>query len=203
MGMKHHQRRTREKQELRRQILRAARQIAVDDGWQAVTIRKIADQVEYSPAAIYEYFESKEAILLALMDEGFRALLAELEDLRAADTHPVASLVMIGHVYWRFAWQHPELYQIMHGLGGVPFGTADAPIEAKKIFQFVKQAVREAREEMGLSSPVTDEMIEIVWATLHGLVSLSMSGRIPTKDWAQKTPLVEQAVQQLINGWRT
>jgi hypothetical protein len=91
----------------------------------------------------------------------------------------------------------------MHGLGGVPFGTADAPPEAKKIFEFVKQAVREAREEMGLSSPVTDEMIEIVWATLHGLVSLSMSGRIPTQHWAQKTPLVEQAVQQLINGWRT
>jgi AcrR family transcriptional regulator len=200
--MKHHERRTREKQELRRQILLAARKIAADEGWQSVTIRKIADQVEYSPAAIYEYFESKEAILLALMDEGFRALLAELESLRAVDTHPVAYLVTIGQAYWRFAWQHPELYQIMHGLGGVPFGTAEAPREAKKIFEFVKEAVREARAAMGISNPVTDEMIEIVWATLHGLVSLSMSGRIPTAHWAEKTPLVEQAMQQLINGWR-
>jgi AcrR family transcriptional regulator len=200
--MKHHQRRTREKQELRRHILLAARKIALDEGWQSVTIRKIADQVEYSPAAIYEYFESKEAILLALLDEGFRALLAELENLRAADTPPVEYLVTIGQAYWRFAWQQPELYQVMHGLGGVPFGTAEAPREAKKIFEFVKEAVRAAREEIGVYSPVTDQMIEIVWATLHGLVSLSMSGRIPTEHWVEKTPLVEQAVQQLINGWR-
>jgi AcrR family transcriptional regulator len=201
--MKHHERRTRQKQELRRQILLAARKIAVDEGWQSVTIRKIADQVEYSPAAIYEYFENKEAILLALMDEGFRAMMAELESLRAGDTHPVAYLVTIGQAYWRFAWQHPELYQIMHGLGGVPFGTAEAPREAKILFDFVKEAVRAAREAMGISGPVTDEMIEIVWATLHGLVSLSMSGRIPTAHWAQKKPLVEQAMQQLVNGWRT
>jgi AcrR family transcriptional regulator len=201
--MKHHERRTREKQELRRQILLAARKIAADDGWQSVTIRKIADHVEYSPAAIYEYFESKEAILLALMDDGFRAMMAELESLRAADMRPVAYLLAIGQTYWRFAWQHPELYQIMHGLGGVPFGTAEAPREAKKLFDFVKQAVRAAREEVGISTPVTDEMIEIVWATLHGLVSLSMSGRIPTAHRAQKTPLVERAMQQLINGWRT
>jgi len=201
--MKHHERRRREKQELRRQILLAARKIAAADGWQSVTIRKIADYVEYSPAAIYEYFESKEAILLALMDEGFRAMMAELESLRVTETSRVSYLLAIGQAYWRFAWQHPELYQIMHGLGGVPFGTAEAPREAKKLFDFVKQAVRAAREELGISAPVTDEMIEIVWATLHGLVSLSMSGRIPTAHWAQTTPLVEQAMQQLINGWRT
>jgi AcrR family transcriptional regulator len=200
--MKHHERRTREKQELRHQILRAARQIAVNEGWQAVTIRKIADQVEYSPAAIYEYFESKEAIIRTLMDEGFRTLLAELESLRVEETQPIAYVGTIGQAYWRFAWQNPELYQIMHGLGGVPFGTAEAPGEAKKIFEFVKDAVRAAREELGISSPVTDEMIEIVWAMLHGLVSLSMAGRIPTKHWVEKTPLVDQAVQQLINGWR-
>jgi AcrR family transcriptional regulator len=51
-----------------------------------VTVRKISDQVEYSPAAIYEYFESKEVILLALIVEGFRLILAELQ--RAATTEP-------------------------------------------------------------------------------------------------------------------
>src|SRR5215831_9675639 len=86
--MRHHARRERERQELRGQILRAAREIARAEGWQAVTVRKIADQVEYSPAAIYEYFDSKEAILYALMVEGFRLILAELQ--RAATAEPDA-----------------------------------------------------------------------------------------------------------------
>jgi AcrR family transcriptional regulator len=200
--MRHHARRIREKQELRHHILLAARKIALDEGWQAVTIRKIADHVEYSAPAIYEYFESKEAILLALMEEGFHTMLTELENIGDKNSQPVDYLVEIGKLYWRFAWQNPELYQVMHGLGGVPFGTAQAPGDAKKIFEFVKDAVRTARESLGINAPVTDEMIEIVWAMLHGLVSLSMSGRIPTENWAEKNILVEQAVRQLVNGWK-
>src|SRR5262249_14251267 len=132
--MKHYARRERERQKLRGQILRAAREIARAEGWHAVTVRKIADQVEYSPAAIYEYFDSKEAILYALMVEGFRLILIELQRASTAEPEPVRRLVTLGKAYWRFAWQHPELYQVMHGLGGVPFGTARAPREAKEVF---------------------------------------------------------------------
>ena len=199
--MRHHARRIRKKQELRNHILQAARKIALDEGWQAVTIRKIADQVEYSAPAIYEYFESKEAILLALMEEGFHIMLAELEGIVGRNFQPVDYLIEIGRLYWQFAWQNPELYQVMHGLGGVPFGTAQAPEDAKKLFEFVKDAVSNARGALGIETSVTDEMIEIVWAMLHGLVSLSMSGRIPTENWTEKKFLVEQAMRQLINGW--
>jgi AcrR family transcriptional regulator len=200
--MRHHARRAREKQELRSQILRAAREIALAEGWQAVTVRKIADHVEYSPAAIYEYFDGKEAILYALMVEGFRLVLAELQRAASTDPDPVRRLVTLGKAYWRFAWQHPELYQVMHGLGGVPFGTVRAPREAKEVFDFTRDAVRAAREALGVGGLVSDEQVEIVWAMLHGLVSLAMSGRIPTASVADKEPLVEQAVRQLVDGWR-
>ncbi len=199
--MKHHERRNRERQELKQKILHAARELALRDGWQAVTIRKIAERVEYSPPAIYEYFESKEVILLELMREGFRAVLTSLQNANQADADPLARFVAMGKAYWRFAWQNPELYQVMHSLGGVPFGTAEAPLEAKEVFAFVKDRARETRQALGVRGPVTDEMIEIVWATLHGLVSLSMSGRIPTKKWSDKYPLVEQAVRNLVRGW--
>ena len=69
MGTK--QRREREKQEVREGILAGAREIALQEGWQAVTIRKVAERIEYSPPTIYEYFENKEAILLELLRQGF------------------------------------------------------------------------------------------------------------------------------------
>ena|SRR5215469_15811916 len=80
MGIK--QRREREKQEVRQGILTAAREIALHEGWQAVTIRKVAERIEYSPSMIYEYFASKEAILLELHREGFRLLALSLKTAR-------------------------------------------------------------------------------------------------------------------------
>src|ERR1700756_5705553 len=77
MGIK--QRREREKQEVRQGILTAAREIARQEGWQSVTVRKVADRIEYSPPTIYEYFESKEDILIELLREGFRQLAAALK----------------------------------------------------------------------------------------------------------------------------
>jgi len=69
MGFK--QRREWEKQQNRQSILSAARQIVAEEGWQAVTTRKVAAQIEYSQSTIYEYFENKEAILLALLRSGY------------------------------------------------------------------------------------------------------------------------------------
>jgi AcrR family transcriptional regulator len=201
LNMVSRNRRERAKEELRRNILLAARKIALAEGWQSVTVRKIADQVEYSAGAIYEYFDSKEAILRAMMEQGFRQMLATLKNLRNEEPRSSDYLIALGRAYWQFAWQNPELYQVMHGLGGVPFGTPTAPTDAKALFELVREAVQAARHEIGIQAPVTDEMIEIGWATLHGLVSLSMSGRIPTENWMDKYPLVDQAMQLLINSW--
>jgi AcrR family transcriptional regulator len=57
---------------MKQAILAAARDIAAQEGWQAVTIRKVADRIEYSRPMIYEHFENKDAVLLELMREGFR-----------------------------------------------------------------------------------------------------------------------------------
>ena len=64
--------------QMRQAILKAACDIAAESGWREVTIRKVAEKVEYSPAALYEYFASKEAILLAVMREGFWLLVLDM-----------------------------------------------------------------------------------------------------------------------------
>src|SRR5258708_5453000 len=89
------QRREREKQATRQAILQAALQIASEDGWQAVTIRRLAARIEYSPSAIYKYFEDKDAILLALLSQGFQQLAETLERISLKVPDPSARLLQI------------------------------------------------------------------------------------------------------------
>lgn len=113
MGVR--ERRQREREGLRRAILDAAREIAAAEGWPAVTIRRVAEKIEYSPPVIYEHFNSKEQIVVELLREGFRAMLAGMRAARDAEKDPVAALLAIGRAYWAFAVAHPEMHLGMQG----------------------------------------------------------------------------------------
>jgi AcrR family transcriptional regulator len=113
MGVR--ERRQRERQELRRAILDTAREIAAAEGWAAVTIRRVAEKIEYSPPVIYEHFSSKEEIVVELLREGFRRMLGEMRAARDARKDPVQSLLAIGRAYWSFSVAHPEMHLGMHG----------------------------------------------------------------------------------------
>ncbi len=193
-------RRGNEVRQMRQAILKAARDIAAEAGWRQVTVRKVADRVEYSPAALYEYFAGKEAILLALMREGFRLLAQEMRAV-PAEGDGAERLAAVAQSYWDFAFRHPELYQVMHGLDGVSFGTAETPQEAKDCFDALRDAVRAAfLDDRAQGCDLFDE-VDTLWATLHGLVSLTMSGRI--KDGRDRAAaLVGPAVAVHVAAWR-
>jgi AcrR family transcriptional regulator len=194
-----HERRTRARHELRLQILQAARAIAAREGWQAVTMRKIAEVIEYTPPTIYEHFASKEALLYALIAEGEQLLLAELQTAHANAADPQAALHSMAQAYWQFAFRHPELYQAMHGMDGVPFcDDLDAAELGHAIFRFTREAMFEF---VGKSDPVLlDQRLNVLWATLHGLVALTMVGNLEGGADAN-APLVDQAVATLVAGW--
>jgi len=189
----------RERQELRRSILEAARAIAAREGWHAVTIRKVAERIEYSPPMIYQYFASKDDLLLALLREGFAELTARLRAAGAEAATPEESLTRVAEAYWVFAWDRPELYQVMHGLGGVPFGTADTPPEARAAFAALRDAVRPL---VGDATATLDDDVDLLWGALHGLVALAMAGRI-AEGQRRATRLMERAVRDLARSWRT
>jgi AcrR family transcriptional regulator len=200
MGIK--ERRDRERQELKQAILDAAREIAAHEGWQAVTIRKVADRIEYSPPTIYEHFANKEAILLDLMREGFRLLLASIQ--ATADADPASRMISIGRAYWEFVKAYPELYQVMHGLGGVPFCLDETAAElygrmpeAKEVFQATANAVRELPGLANTSNIDLDETVHLIWATLHGLVALAMAGCIEGGQ-AQTSRLIDRAMRDFL-----
>lgn len=174
------QRREREREELQRRILAAARAIASEEGWQAVTTRKVAERVEYSQPTIYEYFANKEAMLLALQREGYAQLVAAVQAAYDSTGDPEARLLAMSEAYWDFAFSNAELYQVMHGLAGASTGwRAEPPDEVKASFTLARDAVAQWAAAEGLEPPHIRDLVEARRGLLHGLITLAMASRIP------------------------
>ena len=121
MGIK--ERQERDRAAVRRAILDAARDLFVAEGYQNVSIRKIAERIEYSPAAIYSYFPSKDDIFFALADEGFHLLGGAQEPERQAHLRSLAPLDRVRAIFWRlyeFSRQHPQYFALMFVDRSVP-----------------------------------------------------------------------------------
>ncbi len=194
------QRREREKQEMRHSILEAAREIAVQEGWTAVTIRKVADYVEYSPAGIYEYFDSKEAILVELKREGFQMLLKDLQEAWASEQQPNAQIVAGIMAQWEFAWKRPEIYQVMYGIGGIRCGMTDTPVERREVYIAVRDTMEQLLRRAGAKVESVDDTMQIVQATVVGLVTLTMNDRI-SGGRERGRQLLQQAVRDYLVAW--
>src|SRR5436189_4870166 len=112
MGIKERQERDREA--VRRAILDAARDLFTTEGYRNVSIRKIAERIEYSPAAIYSYFPSKDDIFFALAEEGFRLLFSYGTSPRqAVEGDPVDAIRAMFWRYYEFSKAHPEYFALM------------------------------------------------------------------------------------------
>ena len=176
MGIK--ERREREKQVTRQSILTAAHQIARQEGWSALTIRKVAESIEYSPPMIYEYFANKEEILLELMRDGFQQLTASMQQAQFSTEDRRERIFKIVDAYWAFARSNPELYQIMNGLGGVPLDiqeTARAGLHASLV---PLAALEDWAQTSGIVLEDAFGAVELAWGLLHGMVSLALAERI-------------------------
>jgi AcrR family transcriptional regulator len=161
---------------MRTRLLETARRIAAEEGWQAVTIRKIADRLEYASPILYQHFAGKDDLLLELVAEGFRDIADRFA--AAAAERPEHVVEAIAVAYWDFAFTAPELYRAMHGLDGVPFGTAATPPDARRAFSICRAALLglAAAQDRRVADP--DGSVDTIWGCLHGFVSLAMSGRV-------------------------
>jgi AcrR family transcriptional regulator len=194
------QRREREKQEIRQAILSAARQIALQDGWQAVTMRRVADHIEYSPPTIYEYFASKEDILLQLYLEGFCQLAQVLRTARESVEDRRERLLNMADAYWDFAMEHLELYQVMYGMGGVPFDCRGKSPYSHEAFRITQEALDDWAQSAGVDIPDREAALVIIRALKHGLISLTMIDRIDGGAPEAKK-LLRRAISNLLVSW--
>src|SRR5213075_2226327 len=111
MGIKERQERDRES--VRRAILDAARDLFTTEGYRNVSIRKIAERIEYSPAAIYSYFPGKDDIFFALAEEGFRILAEQAVAPTQGLTDPLDRLRRGLWGFYQFSKSHPEYFELM------------------------------------------------------------------------------------------
>ena len=180
-------RRERERAEREQLIVKAAREPAEAEGWDAVTTRRLAAEIEYSQPVLYSHFKGKEAIMAAVAVEGCAEMARELRAARAGVTGTRESLAAIGTVYTDFARRRPALYDAMftHKVG-LPFATPEAPPELQEAFGELLSAVHPVTapgEDPGL-------LTETYWACLHGLTTLMRSGRLPEKAHDQRLRLL-------------
>src|SRR5215510_7107131 len=106
MGVK--ERQERDRAEMRQRILDAARELFIAEGYQNVSVRKIAEKVEYSPAALYAYFPSKDDLFFALAEEGFRKLFEFTNDPATMEGEPLSAIRQGFLRYYQFSREHPE-----------------------------------------------------------------------------------------------
>ena len=198
MGIK--ERREREKQVTRENILLAARRIARQEGWPALTIRKVAESIEYSPPMVYEYFASKDEILLELMREGFRQLVAAMQYAAATTQESEARIFAMVDAYWSFAMSNPELYQVMNGLGGVALDKQATIQAGRESSQFPVQVLEEWARDHGVVLEDPFGSIEMVWSLIHGVISLTMVERIEGGE-ARAKRLLLQTLHDLLAAW--
>ena len=198
MGIK--ERRERQRQQLRGGILSAAREIASTEGWGAVTIRKIAERVEYSPPVIYEYFDSKEELLLELVRMGYAGQLQAVEKAKDAFDDPEDALLEMTRAWCRFAFDSPDLYQVMYGLGGVSFPVAELRKEGERIAAATAEVLEAVLLKYGKEAEDVWERVTLAWGTLHGLVALAMAGRLPGGA-EEAEGLVDRAFRDYLSAW--
>ncbi|MFS8202215.1 TetR/AcrR family transcriptional regulator [Streptomyces sp. CWNU-52B] len=175
-------RRERERAAARESILSAALDVARRDGWDAVTMRRLADEIEYSANFAYRYFPGRDEILLALVREGF----ARLRDSMATAATPAsgtsgtsgisdsaaAAVRRAGHAYLDFALTEPDLYQLMYGLGGVRVPATDAWDEGQAVGDLLIGLIA------GAGGTEPERHVLRLWATAHGLIALRVVGRV-------------------------
>lgn len=190
------ERKIRQKEEFRASILEAAWLQVLSDGWQSLSIRKIADAIEYSIPVIYNHFENKEAILLEFTKEGFQKLADKLQEVKDALTSPDEQLEAIAHAYWDFAFENKEYYQLMFGLGIPACDRVNQIIEMKNMTSIMILTIKEALQLKNDNETDFFLKYHTYFSILHGLVSIHM---IQTQ--AKPNPHDKMILQDAVSGF--
>lgn len=199
-------RREREKAEFREEVLAAARRIVIEEGFDGLTMRKIAEAIEYAPGTIYLYFDSRDAIAFELCRAGFEEFLSALTPATLVED-PVERLRELGRRYVRFGLENAETYRLIF---------MDHPRYVEVAFQeHAESPDSPGVRALGLLIAIFAELddlkrlatdadpaalAEMMWVAVHGIVSLKLNG----VDHFPKTPadeLTELTVDALIRGF--
>jgi AcrR family transcriptional regulator len=197
------ERRQRERDEVREKILDAARELFVECGFEGVTMRKVAERIEYSPTTIYLHFADKETLFRELCRADFAQLSESFQKL-ALIPDPLQRLRGCALAYIQFAVDHPNHYRLMFLTPHLPHPSQEEVPEGKgnpneDAYAFLYQIVSSVIDA-GLFRPEYNDahlICQTLWASVHGVASLEITQKCDA--WVDWAPLSDRS-QTMING---
>jgi AcrR family transcriptional regulator len=199
------ERKEKQKTEIRKLILDASMKLFVEEGFESITIRRIAELIEYSPTTVYLYFKDKDEIFYGLHDLGFEKM-QEFNQNLASIQNPLVRLHKMGENYLRFGMENPEYYSLMFingepmkkmtQLGCEGWKPGDAAISR------LQATITECMEKGYLAKADSYQVSLAVWSFVHGLVSLAIRQRLEkfVTDEKMILPTMEQALNWFMNN---
>jgi AcrR family transcriptional regulator len=200
MGVK--ERKARQKKFLRQEILDAASELFVRDGYENVSMRRIADKIEYSPTTIYIYFNDKADLLEQVCKETFGRLVLRLSKIMDQPGDPIDRLKKGLIAYIEFGLENPHEYRatfmmpIPEGLDKTKYQQGDSP--GMQAFSFLIRGVTDCVKAGKLPAVNVELASQTLWAGIHGITSLLI-----TKSWfpwAGRDKVIHSTVDTLVAG---
>jgi AcrR family transcriptional regulator len=198
------ERRQRERANTRRKILEAARRMFVQQGYEGTTMRAIAAKIGYTPTAIYHHFRDKDALVAELSGLDFRALTQALQSTSTVGD-PVERLEQVGAAYVEFGVTHPMQYQFLF-MTRRPKDAASGGMSrdpSEDAYGFVRQTCAAVIATGRLRPEFTDpdELAQMCWGSLHGLVALQVTkGDDPSFQWRDVRQTAAKIRAMMIRG---
>ncbi|WP_020696132.1 TetR/AcrR family transcriptional regulator [Reyranella massiliensis] len=194
----------------REEILQAAKELFLEQGYDSTTIRKIADRVGVSAPALYLYFQDKEQMMLALCDQTFGHLIDSIDEIEKSVAEPRDRIRQFGEAYLRFGLKHPDEYRLIFLGSNVPESVrkvghrmpTDDPtrpgVNGSIVFQRLVSVLVEAEASgLKLNYPA-DTCAELCWMGMHGLASaLILKPEFP---WSNRDLLINGMLDMVLKG---
>lgn len=178
MGVR--ERKERDKAEMREMILQSAHKLFIDRGFEEVSIRNIAEAIEYSPATIYLYFKDKNEIFYALHNEAFKRFNAMMGEHLSTIPDPFDRLIGMGEGYIRFAMEHPKYYEIMFIMES-PMDCEENREEweeGNKALAALENLLITCQQAGRFQGQDPRVLAFSIWSYMHGMCSLSLRKRL-------------------------
>src|SRR5690349_3204765 len=193
------ERRARQKESIREEILDAARGLFVKEGYEQVSIRKIADKIEYAPGTIYLYFRDKAEILERLCEETFAKLEQKMRAINSDPSNPLEGLRRGLRTYIQFGLDNPNHY-IVTFVQAKQIPAEHQPKTGERCFDNLRTAVRRCIDAGQLNCDDPEEIAQALWAGAHGIATLLIT--CSAFPFIEPNRLVDRVVTILIEGIR-
>ena len=195
------EKREQEVEEMKLDIINAAVQLFTAEGYENVSMRKIAQKIEYSPTAIYNYFASKEEIHQHLLSYSYRIFLNSLEEAvtKSEGSSEEERLNAVLYGYIGFGLSNPEYYQFIF-IGNIDQQhQMDLPNNDRyKGFLLLMESVKRAMDSKVIKTADVQLVSQSIWASLHGITSLLI--KFPGFHWANEDSLIQFHVEAILKG---